>query len=217
MWTNLKLVSRPIYTMISHPNVLLRTFIQIPENAIEFSFVRSSGPGILFQLFINYRRTECEQSQHKSGSTLQCLFSRVVTRVEIKMNVKSRDVKDRFINLEKNNINARGEFYITSSEERFQERNREIVLQKIQEKINRASIKPKERTIRRGIFLKVAFILEVNDLVKKNWVEEKRKRSELKQRRKGKENTIEHFSLVSSTNTSNKQFLISIKQWYRSP
>ena len=66
---------------------------------------------------------------------------------------KCRDVKDRFINLEKNNINTRGEFYITSSEERFQERTREIVMEKIQEKVNRASIKPKERKIRRGINL----------------------------------------------------------------
>ena len=62
----------------------------------------------------------------------------------------NRDIKDRFINQEKNNINIRGEFYICCSEERFQERNREIVMEKIQEKLDRASIKPKERVIRRG-------------------------------------------------------------------
>ena len=113
----------------------------------------------------------------------------------------TRDVKDRFIRLEKNNINAKGEFYITSSEERFQERNREIVMEKIQEKVNRASIKPKERKIRRGILHFRKWFLEVSDEVKKRWVEEKRKRSELKEKRRGRENTIEHFYRVCNKHT----------------
>lgn len=39
--------------------------------------------------------------------------------------------------------------------------------------------------------------VEVNDQVKKKWVEEKRRLSEKKQRRKGREERIEHFCLVS--------------------
>lgn len=92
---------------------------------------------------------------------------------------------------EKNNINAKGEFVISCSEERSQSKNRDVVYRKIQEKIDQASVKPKERKLRR----------EVSDQVKKRWVEEKRKRSELKQRRRGKDNDIEHFSTV----LSNKQ------------
>ena len=82
---------------------------------------------------------------------------------------KNRDIKDRFINQEKNNINIRGEFYICCSEERFQERNREIVMEKIQEKLDKASIKPKERIIRRGKDRKIHSFTEVNDIVKKKW------------------------------------------------
>lgn len=39
--------------------------------------------------------------------------------------------------------------------------------------------------------------VEVSDQVKKKWVEEKRRLSEKKQRRKGREERIEHFFLIS--------------------
>ena len=61
-----------------------------------------------------------------------------------------RDVKDRFINQQRNNINAKGEFVISANEERFQSRNKTIVLEKIQERIDKAAIPPKERKLRRG-------------------------------------------------------------------
>ena len=94
---------------------------------------------------------------------------------------------------ERNSINGDGEFVITANEERSQRRNREIVLQKIQERINQASIPPKERNLKTGENDTRHSLLEVNEKVKQKWVEDKRRRSELKQRRKGKENTVEHF------------------------
>ena len=83
-------------------------------------------------------------------------------------------------------VNAKGELVVTCSEERSQNKNRDIVLRKIQEKVDQASIVPKERKLRR----------EVSDEVKKRWVEEKRKHSEKKQWRKGRGSQIEHFSGV---------------------
>lgn len=104
-----------------------------------------------------------------------------------------RDVKDRFLKQERNNINGNGEFVITANEERLQSRNREIVLQKIQERINKAAVPPKERKLKTGVNETQKSFLEVNDNVKQKWIDDKRRRSELKQRRKGKDNMIEHF------------------------
>ena len=59
-------------------------------------------------------------------------------------------MKDRFINQQRNNINARGEFVISANEERSQSRNKSIVLEKIQERIDKAAIPPKERKLRKG-------------------------------------------------------------------
>lgn len=98
-----------------------------------------------------------------------------------------RDVKNRLLIQEKNLINTKGELVITSSEERSQNKNRDIVYHKLQEKIDQASVAPKERKLR----------TEVSDEVKKRWVEEKRRHSEKKQWRKGKGNQIEHFYNVS--------------------
>ncbi|KNB42386.1 peptidyl-tRNA hydrolase mitochondrial [Blastocystis sp. subtype 4] len=112
-----------------------------------------------------------------------------------KVNTKAeaRDVKDRFVKQERNNINGDGEFVITANEERSQSRNREIVLQKIQERVNQAAVPPKERKLKTGGNETLQSLLEVNEKVKQKWVEDKRHRSEVKQRRKGKENMVEHF------------------------
>ncbi|KAK8794489.1 hypothetical protein WA171_003611 [Blastocystis sp. BT1] len=141
----------------------IRSIIQVPRDAISISFVRSPGPG---------------------GQNV----NKVNTKAEARFNVYSaswlpRDVKDRFVKQERNNINGDGEFVITANEERSQSRNREIVLQKIQERVNQAAVPPKERKLK----------TEVNEKVKQKWVEDKRHRSEVKQRRKGKENMVEHF------------------------
>ena len=96
-------------------------------------------------------------------------------------------MKNRLLIQEKNLINTKGELVISCSEERSQNKNRDIIFKRIQEKIDQASIAPKERKMR----------TEVSDEVKKRWVEEKRKHSEKKQWRKGKGSQIEHFSLVS--------------------
>ncbi|OAO12100.1 hypothetical protein AV274_6235 [Blastocystis sp. ATCC 50177/Nand II] len=114
--------------------------------------------------------------------------NKVNTKAEVRFNVYlatwlPENVKERFLTLEKNNINGRGEFVITSSEERFQDKNRAIALRKLQEKVDRACAEPKKRKLK----------TDVDPLVKKKWVEDKRRRSELKQKRKGKEGGIEHF------------------------
>ncbi|KAK8796683.1 hypothetical protein WA588_000811, partial [Blastocystis sp. NMH] len=145
-------------------SVIRRCFasrILVPENAISISFVRSPGPG---------------------GQNV----NKVNTKAEARFNVNDAtwlpdDVKSRFWKQEQNNINSRGEFVLTANEERFQSRNREIVMQKIQEKVDRAAVPPKKRKLK----------TEVNDQVKKKWVEEKRRLSEKKQRRKGREERIE--------------------------
>ena len=59
-------------------------------------------------------------------------------------------MKSRFWKQEQNNINSRGEFVLTANEERFQSRNREIVMQKIQEKVDRAAVHPKKRKLKTG-------------------------------------------------------------------
>ena len=102
-------------------------------------------------------------------------------------------MKDRFVKQERNNINGDGEFVITANEERSQSRNREIVLQNIQERVNQAAVPPKERKLKTGGNETLQSLLEVNEKVKQKWVEDKRHRSEVKQRRKGKENMVEHF------------------------
>ena len=57
---------------------------------------------------------------------------------------------ERFLRLERNNINVKGEFVITSSEQRFQDKNKEIALRKLQEKVDRACVEPKERKMKTG-------------------------------------------------------------------
>ena len=113
-------------------------------------------------------------------------------------------MKERFITLEKNNINGRGEFVITASEERFQDKNRAIALRKLQEKVDRACTEPKKRKMKTGAICLSFFSVDVDPLVKKKWIEDKRRRSELKQKRKGKEGGIEHFS----SHCSNKQNIL---------
>ena len=68
-----------------------------------------------------------------------------------------RNVKERFLTLEKNNINGRGEFVITSSEERFQDKNRTIALRKLQEKVDRACAEPKKRKMKTGVICLLSF------------------------------------------------------------
>ncbi|KAK8829321.1 hypothetical protein WA577_004587, partial [Blastocystis sp. JDR] len=140
-----------------HGARLFSQHIRVPEDQLDISFVRSPGPG---------------------GQNV----NKVNTKAEVRFNVYlatwlPENVKERFLTLEKNNINGRGEFVITSSEERFQDKNRAIALRKLQEKVDRACAEPKKRKLK----------TDVDPLVKKKWVEDKRRRSELKQKRKGKE------------------------------
>ena len=100
-------------------------------------------------------------------------------------------------------VNTKGELVITCSEERSQNKNRDIVLRKIQEKVDQASVAPKERKLRR----------EVSDEVKKRWVEEKRKHSEKKQWRKGKGSQIEHFSGVFEKYVNMKLDTVNMPIW----
>ena len=76
-------------------------------------------------------------------------------------------MKDRFVKQERNNINGDGEFVITANEERSQSRNREIVLQKIQERVNQAAVPPKERKLKTGGNETLQSLLEVNDTARK--------------------------------------------------
>lgn len=100
---------------------------------------------------MTHRRPEREQGEHKGGGTIQRLFGDVASRVcDVSRALSNRNVKERFLTLEKNNINGRGEFVITSSEERFQDKNRAIALRKLQEKVDRACAEPKKRKLKTG-------------------------------------------------------------------
>ena len=127
-----------------------RTALAIPDGAIEFKFVRSSGPG----------------GQHVNKTSSAC---------EGRLAIKEafwlpEDVKARLIEQQNHRLNTKYELVVCSQQERSSHRNREIVVQQMQAMIDEALVEPKVREL----------ISTPSEQTKKKWTEEKRERSKIK-------------------------------------
>ena len=131
------------------------TTVAIPEEKLQFSFVRSSGAG---------------------GQNV----NKVNTKVELRVHVLDdltfvpHEVRQRVLEQNSNRINKDGYLSITSQEARTQIQNRKSVLSKLEALILQAYPRPKERKQRKGI----------SKASKERNKKNKRHRSELKSGRK---------------------------------
>ena len=124
--------------------------LQIPEHAIEWKFIRASGPG----------------GQHVNKTSSAC---------EGRLVVPAQDwipeaVKQRLLEQQRKYVNSESAIVVSSQEERSQHQNRARVLRRFQDMINQAMIEPKVREMMTG----------VSDVTKANWIREKKQRSSLK-------------------------------------
>ncbi len=96
----------------------------IPENALSYRFVRSSGPG---------------------GQHVNKVSTAVQLRVQLAKIRLDKAVLERLIRLAGHQVNARGELVINADRFRSQVRNREDALARLTALVERAIIKPKKR------------------------------------------------------------------------
>eukprot|EP00956_Cyclotella_meneghiniana_P021576 scaffold39440_cov63-Cyclotella_meneghiniana.AAC.7 len=127
--------------------------IPLPEDQLEFNFVRSSGSG---------------------GQNV----NKLNTKVEIRFHVPSAswlpsEVRQRLQTNESNRINNEGYFTITCQEHRTQIQNRKIAIQKLRDILRECWKRPKVRKMREGLSQKT----------KENRMEMKRRTAEKKARR----------------------------------
>jgi protein subunit release factor B len=106
-------------------------YIPVPEDQIEFNFVRSSGAG---------------------GQNV----NKVNTQVQLRFHVPSafwipHEVRQRLEQQEHNRISKDGYFAIAAQAHRTQVANRKEVLSKLQEILKQAWVRPKVRNMRTGI------------------------------------------------------------------
>lgn len=129
--------------------------IYIPLDKVEFQFARSSGPG---------------------GQNV----NKLNTKAEIRFNLTTADwipeeVKERLREAQGNKISKNGEVIISSQEHRTQSKNKEDCISKLQEMLAEAYVEPKERNIWEGI----------SEKGKEKRVQERKKRSVVKENRRG--------------------------------
>lgn len=98
---------------------------EIPDNELEWQYVRSSGPG--------------GQNVNKVASKVQLRW-RVVDNRSL-----PPEVRDRLKQRERNRITIEGDLVLSSQKTRDQERNREDCLAKLAEMIESAAYRPKTR------------------------------------------------------------------------
>lgn len=142
------------YSSSKTNNWIVPKTINIPEDKIDFSFVRSSGAG--------------GQNVNKVN-TQACLKFHVMDADWI-----PREVRERVFQNEANRINKEGFLIINSQEYRTQTQNRKDALDKLEQIILKHYPRPKIRKLRKGISQKSKAINKEN----------KRKLSEKKQNRK---------------------------------
>lgn len=145
---------RRTFSNSRNDNWIVPKTIDIPEDKIDFSFVRSSGAG--------------GQNVNKVN-TQACLKFHVMDADWI-----PREVRDRIVQNEVNRINKEGCMIINSQEYRTQTQNRKDALDKLEQIILKHYPRPKIRKMRKGISQKSKTINKEN----------KRKLSEKKQNRK---------------------------------
>ena len=100
-------------------------FFSIDENELQFTFVRSSGPG---------------------GQNVNKVATAVQLRFDVNRSSLPDEVKRRLIHIAGNRITSEGELLIEAKKFRTQEQNREDALKRFVELVQRAFQKPKIRT-----------------------------------------------------------------------
>jgi ribosome-associated protein len=99
--------------------------IRIPFSELQWSFVRSGGPG---------------------GQNVNKVASKAVMRWHaVSSTSLPDDIKRRFLNQQRHRLTKDGELLITSQRYRDQERNRQDCLDKLREMIHRAIFVPRPR------------------------------------------------------------------------
>ncbi len=96
----------------------------IPENALRYRFLRSSGPG---------------------GQHVNKVSTAVQLRVQLAKTRLDKPVLERLIRLAGHQVNARGELVINADQFRSQVRNREDALARLMALVERAIVEPKKR------------------------------------------------------------------------
>ncbi len=102
----------------------LNPVANIPENALSYRFVRSSGPG---------------------GQHVNKVSTAVQLRVQLARTRLDKPVLERLIRLAGHLVNARGELVINADRFRSQVRNREDALARLMALVESALIEPKKR------------------------------------------------------------------------
>ncbi|GAX25012.1 peptidyl-tRNA hydrolase ICT1 [Fistulifera solaris] len=138
----------------NHDNWKVPEYIDIPEENLDFSFVRSSGAG---------------------GQNV----NKVNSQVQLRLNVNEAywipyEVRQRLMQQQANRISKEGVLTIAAQEHRTQVANRKAAIQKLRDMLLQAWPRPKERRIRQGISIKT----------KEQRKEFKRRRSDVKAGRK---------------------------------
>ncbi len=99
--------------------------IRIPESELEWSFVRSSGPG---------------------GQNVNKVASKAVLRWNVTETLRlPADVKNRLVIQERGRITVDGVLIVSSQRFRDQERNRQDCLEKLRSMVLRAAMPPRPR------------------------------------------------------------------------
>lgn len=96
----------------------------IPDDAFEFKFVRSSGPG---------------------GQNVNKVSSAVQLRIDLDLCGLREDVRARLEKLAGRRLNDAGEILLIAQASRAQERNREEALARFAELVRKALVVPKKR------------------------------------------------------------------------
>ncbi len=138
----------------NHDNWKVPEYIDIPQENLEFSFVRSSGAG---------------------GQNV----NKVNSQVQLRLNVHEAywipyEVRQRLMQQQANRISKEGVLTLAAQEHRTQVANRKAAVQKLHAILLQAWPRPKERRMRQGISIKT----------KEQRKEFKRRRSDVKEGRK---------------------------------
>lgn len=138
----------------NHDNWKVPEYIDIPQEHLEFSFVRSSGAG---------------------GQNV----NKVNSQVQLRLHVHEaywipHEVRQRLAQQQANRVSKEGVLTLAAQEHRTQIANRKAVLQKLHDMLLQAWPRPKERHMRKGISIKT----------KEQRKEFKRRRSDVKEGRR---------------------------------